>query len=198
MTEHTQPTPEEELQALKNRADMLKITYHPNIKSDKLREKINEKMQEQAAVDIEPTSDPVDSGLVEDTPPIGSTKAERSKSADARKRASKLVRVIVHSNDRNKKDWPGEIKSAGNTAVGFYKKYIPFGTEWHVPQIILNSMKSAKTQVFVRKVDSRGNKITTSKLIPAYTIDVLDSLSVEELNNLARAQQAAGRIGDEE
>ena len=180
----TKPTDSELLQALKNKADMLGITYHPSIGLEKLKEKVEAKLAEQ------PKEDPLDAGTVPHLQP-------KESHQDKVLRASKLVRVIVNTRDQNKQDWPGEIISAGNSTVGFFKKYIPFGSEWHVPQIILNTLRSKKTQVFIPKVDSKGNKTKVPKLINAYTIEVLDPLTVEEVKELAAAQQGSGRIEDE-
>lgn len=176
----TQPTEAQKLQALKSKADMLGLTYHPNIGLDKLKEKVDAKMAEQ------PSEDPVDAGEV----PSGISKAEKHKEA------GKLVRILLNTRDPNKKDWPGEIFSVGNSAVGFFKKYVPYGTEWHVPQIIVNSLKSKKVQVFISKVDARGNKTKEGKLIPAYNLEVLPPLTPDEISDLAKAQQGSGRIED--
>ncbi len=184
MSERNKPTEEEMLQALKNKADMLSITYHPSIGLDKLKEKVDAKMAEQ------PTVDPLDSGTV---PVITGGKSNLVK----RKDATRLVRVMVNSRDPNKKDWPGEIISVGNSTLGFFKKYIPYGAEWHVPQIILNTLRDKKVQVFIPKVDSKGNKTKVPKLINAYNIEELEPLTAQELAELATAQQASGRIEDE-
>lgn len=191
-TENQEISQEEILQALKNKADMLGVTYHPSIGMDKLREKVDAKMAEQ------PTEDPVDTGHIPNSGVKPTTERKLSEREQAMLKASKLVRCIINSRDANKKDWPGELMSAGNSVAGFFKKYIPYGVEWHVPQIILNTLRDKKTQVFVSRVDSRGNKTKVGKLINAYTIDELDPLTPKELSDLARAQQASGRLEDNE
>lgn len=178
----TKPTEQEQLQALKNKADMLGLTYHPSIGLEKLQEKIKAKMEEQ------PSEDPVDAGKVENS-------GESDAVVQARE-AGRLIRVIVNTRDKNKQDWPGEIVSAGNSKVGFFKKYIPYGTEWHVPKIILNTLRSKKTQIFNTVIDSKGNKTKVPKLIGAYTIEELEPLTPKELQDLAKAQQGSGRIED--
>jgi hypothetical protein len=169
------------MEALKRKADMLKISYHPSIGMDKLKEKIEDKLAEQ------PTVDPMTTGAVGVLP---ASKIEK------RKEAGELVRIILNSRDPNKKDWPGEIFSVGNSTVGFFKKYVPYGTEWHVPKIIYNTIVDKKVQVFVNIKDSRGNKSKEGRLIRAYTVDVLDPLTATELAELATAQAASGRIED--
>ncbi|WMM35575.1 hypothetical protein [Vibrio phage PJN101] len=177
----SKPTEAEMLQALKTKADMLKITYHPSIGLDKLKEKVDAKMAEQ------PKTDPIDAGQV---PVLDKGESKISKMQEA----SQLVRVLVTSRDPNKKDWPGEIISAGNSTVGFFKKYVPYGTEWHIPKIIFNVLRDKKVQVFVPVVDSRGNKTKEPRLISAYNIEVLNPLTTEEIAELAKAQAASGRL----
>lgn len=184
MTEETKPSEAELLRSLKTKADMLGLTYHPSIGLDKLKEKVDAKMAEQ------PKSDPIDAGQV---PVLDAAQGRNSK----RKDATQLVRVMVTTRDPNKKDWPGEILSAGNSTLGFFKKYIPYGTEWHVPKILFNVLRDKKVQVYVPKVDSKGNKTKVPKLINAYNLEVLDPLTAEEIADLAKAQQASGRIEDE-
>lgn len=180
----TQPNEAEVLQALKTKADMLNVTYHPSIGLEKLKEKVDAKMAEQ------PKTDPIDAGVV---PVLDKAEMRNSK----RKDATQLVRVMVTTRDPNKKDWPGEIVSAGNSTLGFFKKYIPYGTEWHIPKILFNVLRDKKVQVFVPKVDSKGNKTKVPKLINAYNLEVLPALTADEITDLAKAQQASGRIEDE-
>ena len=180
----TTPTPEELLISLKKKAEMLGITFHPSIGYDKLKEKVDEKLAEQ------PKEDPVDAGQ------IPKLKSKREVEREVRDRASKLTRVMITSRDPNKKDWPGEIISAGNSTVGFFKKYIPFGTEWHVPQVILNALAAKKVQTFIPKIDSKGNKTKVGRLINAYNIEVLPPLTPQELQDLGKAQAASGRLED--
>jgi len=177
----TEVTDTQKLEALKRKADMLGVTYHPSIGMDKLKEKVDEK---QASLDKE---DPVDAGQV---PVLAQGESRMSK----RKDASELVRVMVTSRDPNKKDWPGEILSVGNSTVGFFKKYIPYGTEWHIPKIIFNTLRDKKVQVYVPIIDTKGNKSKEPRLINAYNVEVLDPLSADELATLAKAQAASGRI----
>ena len=169
------------LQALKKKADMLGLTYHPSIGMDKLKAKVDEKMAEN------PDKDPVSDGAIKVLDQGGEAEVKR-------REASKLVRVVINSRDPNKKDWPGEIFSVGNRTAGFYKKYIPYGTEWHIPQIIFNTIRDKKVQVFVSSTDSKGRKIKVPKIIPAYSYEVLNPLTAEELADLAKAQQASGRL----
>ncbi|AUR82504.1 coil containing protein [Vibrio phage 1.152.O._10N.222.46.E1] len=177
----TDTTEDLKLQTLKKKADMLGVTYHPSIGMDKLKEKVDAKMAET------PTTDPVNDGAIKVLDKGGEATAKR-------REASKLVRIIINTRDPNKKDWPGEIFSVGNRTAGFYKKYVPYGIEWHVPQIIFNTIRDKKVQIFVASTDSKGRKIKAPRIISAYSVEVLDPLTAEELADLAKAQQASGRL----
>lgn len=172
---------EEQLQALKNRANMLGITFHPNIKYDKLKEKVDEKLAEM------PDKDPMDTGL---TP----QKTEGQLKMERIKKASKLIRLNITSVDPNKRDWSGEYFIAGNSEVGFFKKYVPYGLDWHVPEIILNTIKDKKCAVYLNDPKQKGQKIR--KLVKAYNVDILPPLTKEEIEELAKAQAASGRLED--
>lgn len=176
------PSEKDMLIALKNKAKMLGITFSPNIGMDKLKEKVDAKLAEQ------PDKDPVDTGSI--APSTAQLLAAK------KKEASRLVRIRLTTVDQNKKDWPGEMFSVGNSKFGMFKKYIPYGTEWHVPQIMLNVIEEKMCQVFVNVTDSQGNKTKLPKLVKAYNIDYLAPLTSEELADLAKAQQASGRLED--
>lgn len=177
-------TPEQELESLKAKAHLLGVSFHPNIKIDKLQEKI-------------------DGHIAGDKPaPEPETSAETvmSQRKKLREAAAKLVRVNVIPMDPSKRDYHGEIFTVGNDVVGTFKRMVPFNTSdgWHVEQIILNAMKDRKCQIFVaKKVNGKEVKGTKEgKLIPAFGIEYLDPLTPKEIKELAQRQaMAAG--GDE-
>lgn len=163
----------DELSALKARADLLGISYHPSIGLDKLREKVNGALAEPVVAVV-----PV---LAE------SEGAERFR---LRQEATELIRIRVACMNPNKSEWEGEIFSVGNGLVGTHRKYVPFNAEegWHVPRIIYDFMVERQCQVFFTAKDSRGNKVRKGKLIKEFAIEVLPPLTGEELKELARRQ----------
>lgn len=167
----------DELSVLKNRADMLGVKYHPSISLEKLREKVK------AAIEgsKEEVEEPVKAAEVE---------SEHAKKMRLRNEAAKLIRIRITCMNPNKKEWEGEIITAGNSAVGTYKKMIPFNTDegYHVPNIIYQQLVERQCQVFTTVTDSRGNKHRKGKLIKEFAIEVLPQLTQEELDELARRQ----------
>lgn len=212
------------LVSLKAKADLMGITYHPSIGLDKLREKVNAKLEgtdeeEEEAGDVEPLPEEVVSTIpapsvlaaveapapvVEQVPvtteastmpPANETKDQRRNRL--RREATALVRVVVVCMNPNKTEWPGELFSVGNSVVPTVKKFVPFNNDagYHIPRIIYNMMQERKCQVFYNVTDKNGNRIRKSKLIKEFSIEVLPPLTEAELRALA--QQQAMRRGED-
>jgi len=176
---------QDELVTLKARADLMGVKYHPSISADKLREKIAAALADREPEVVEPEKAP--------TKEVESENALRIRK---RREAAELVRVRVTCMNPIKKEWDGEIFTAGNSVVGSFSKYVPFNVDegWHVPRIILNQLEDRRCQIFHTVTDSRGNKTRKGKLIKEFAIEVLPQLTKEELEELARRQAMAHSI----
>lgn len=180
-----------ELDSLKARATLLGIQFHPSIGLEKLREKVNAKLNDEPEPEEEEApAAPVqakqaETGVADETP--------GQKRVRLRREALKLIRVRITCMNPFKKEWEGEILTAGNNGVGTVKRYVPFNNEegWHVENIILEQLRERKCQIFVTEKDTRGNKIRKGKLIREFAIEVLDPLTEEELRDLAQRQAMA-------
>lgn len=171
MTDSTDKT---QLELLKDKADRMGIEYHPNIGVTKLKAKVDEKLGGKTIQE-------------------GETKASRN--ARLRKEANKLVRVSISCMNPNKKNWPGEIISVGNSAIGTIKKFIPFEDAedgYHIPVVILNELKERKYLAHkIKRVD--GKKVKVKYQAKEFSIDELEPLTVEELKQLAAKQAMTGQ-----
>lgn len=182
----------DELSMLKQRADIMGITYHPNIKLEKLKAKLAEKMEgvadeyadeetETIAVAEEAMTANTFTPMVRETP--AQLKAKRKQDA------LRLVRIRIACMNPVKANMKGDIFCVGNSEIGMLKKYVPFNAEqgWHVPNLILQEIRNKQ---FVSHYDVKiGNKsVTKTKLIPEYSIEILDPLTAEELKDLANRQ----------
>ena len=177
MTEVNESTPEvSELDALKQLADNMGISYHNNIGVDKLKLKIEEARENTPSV-------------AKDNP---ATKQHRYDAI--RKDALKLVRVIVVCMNPNRKEWTSEYFGVSNRAVGTVKRLVPFGVEWHVPQILVDMIKARKFRTSVEKPDGKGGKIRENRILNEFSVQILDPLTKEELEALAKEQAARGSI----
>ena len=116
---------------------------------------------------------------------------------DERQKASALVRVNVNCKDPMKQEWQGEFFSVSNDAVGDIQKYVMFNTDngYHIPKIIYNSMRDRECTVFINK-RVNGENVKVGKQIKAYSIEVLEPLTQEELEQLGRDQMARQSIDD--
>lgn len=177
----------DELTALKARADLMGVKFHPSISLEKLREKVN------AAI-----SGAVSNPVAPDAKVVSDTAEETSSQRRYRKKqeANELVRIRVTCMNPAKKEWEGELFTAGNSLVGSFTKFVPFNVDdgWHVPRIIYNQMVQRQCQVFTTTRDNRGNNIRKGKLIKEFAIEVMPQLSPTELQELAQRQAMAKSV----
>ncbi len=171
------------LEALKARADVLGLSYHPSIGEAKLQEKVTEALAEKPAAN--------DTESEHSDAKASARETDIQKRQRKQKEASELIRVQVTSMDPNKREYDGEIFCAGNRVIGTFKKYVPFDVEYHVPRVIYNMIKGKMCQVFVTKRDDKGRQIREGKMLKAYNVTVLDPLTQTELDDLAQRQAMA-------
>lgn len=176
---------------LKARAEELGISYNSNIKTDALAELISNAEQgiTPEIAEAAKAAEEVSKKLGEDKPKeekvenkartIGQVKA------DARKASLKLVRCIVTSMDKDKADLSGEIISCGNSMTGMIKKFVPFGKEWHVPVVLLETLRDKK-MLMVRDRRTPKGTIKEHYEVPQYNVQILPDLTQEELNRLLK------------
>lgn len=178
---------QDELDALKARANLLGVKFHPSISLEKLREKVNAAVtSDGAATSEEEAKDPAE--------PKQETIGEKRKRLKTE--ALKLVRIRLTCLNPAKKEWEGEIITVGNSLIGSVKKFVPFNADdgWHVPHVIYQQLKERQCQIFYTATDARGNKVRKGKLIKEFAIEVLPPLTKEELEELARRQAMAKAI----
>ena len=178
-----------EMVALKKRADLMGLTYHPNIGLDKLKAKVSNALGDEG---LDTTS------KSKDIEYLTEKEFKDIELKGRKRRAGLLVRVNVTCMNPNKKEWEGEIFSVGSAKLGTFKKYIPFNTSdgWHIPHIMYEAMKERKCSVFHTVKDQLGNKIRKSRLIPEFSIDVLPPLDKQGLKDLAQRQALANSTGE--
>ena len=186
-TQEDEVVVQDELDALKARANLLGVKFHPSISLEKLREKVNAAVtSEGAATSEEEAKDPAE--------PKQETIGEKRKRLKTE--ALKLVRIRLTCLNPAKKEWEGEIITVGNSLIGSVKKFVPFNADdgWHVPYVIYQQLKERQCQIFYTATDARGNKVRKGKLIKEFAIEVLPPLTKEELEELARRQAMAKAI----
>lgn len=165
---------QEEKNELKARLDQMNVKYHHNASLDTLRGLLKEELGE---------------------PKKEEPKQERFNIM--RSPANELVRCAITCMNPHKKDWQGEIFTAGN-AYGTIRKFVPYNCEaaqsWHVPRIILEAMKSREYLTTNLQHTTKGDKINQI-FLPEFTIVELPPLTQEELDKLAQDQRLAAQAG---
>jgi len=195
-----------DLDSLKAQAADLGVKHHPAMGAEKLQKLIDKHLadEEPKPVHVQPTEIMTVSEITELQElrkmklelDAKSKKApvltESQKRAAVIKKAGKLIRIRVTCMNPNKRDWEGEMYTVSNDLVKF-AKYVPFNNDegWHVPQMILNHMKERQCQVFFTSIDDRGNKTRKGKLVPELAIEIMNPLTVTELQELAQRQSMA-------
>jgi len=176
---------QDELATLKARADLLGITYHPSIGLEKLREKVA------AAQADEPVKEDPKAPAVE-----VAVESERDRLIRLKRQCSELVRIRLTCMNPNKKEWEGEIFTVGNSLVGSMTKFVPFNSDegWHVPRMMYEMLTERYCQVFYTEKAKNGVSLRRGKQIKEFAIEVLPSLTEEELHDLAQRQAMAKSI----
>ena len=191
MTEVIQPedTQLDEKEVLMQRADKLGIKYSNNIGLETLRERINAKLEErEAVVEEEKEEDKPKKKEAQTAAQIKETAVQK-----ARKEALKLVRVNITSMENTKNNLSGEIFTVSN-GVASVKRYVPFGVDWHIEQMLLNTLKEKEFQRFGTEKTPSGQTVRRAKSVPAYAIQILPPLTEKELEDLRKSQLARQTI----
>jgi len=197
---------EDELAALKSRADLMGIPYHHKVGVEKLREKVNAAI-EGKSLDVAEETEEGPAATVKVAPKaVQKTRTKAGKPAarlmtprehqnyvfeNRQRDAKSLVRIRCTCMNPSKKNWEGELISVGSAKLGTHKRFVQFGAIWHVPAIILQELKERKFTVFYTVTGARGAKIRKGRLVPEFAIEELPQLTAQERNELARKQAMA-------
>lgn len=191
----------DELELLKERATLMGIKFSPNIGIDKLKERIEDKMNppqevnsaftEHAREEYETIQTAERTAAAKQVAPLQKPTPLQEKMA-RRDKALKLVRVRVANMNPVNSNLKGDIVSAGNSELGMIKKYVPFNAEqgWHIPQILLDVLQNKKFMTHY-EVKVGNKRIKRNKLIPEYSIEILPPLTPAELEALKQRQLMA-------
>lgn len=211
MSEEREPT---EMELLKERADMMGVTYSNNIGIETLRKRVEDAMAGNPAAPEE-GADPVPS-VAELSSALSNEVAAATSAPQAavnplvqnepvtktislrehmRLTQMKLIRVRIQNLDPKKANLPGEIFTVANEYLGDVKKFIPFGevtdNGYHIPYCLYKLLKSRKF-LNVRERKSRDGKIhIETSWVKEFALEILPDLTPQELQQLATAQIAA-------
>ena len=199
---------EDELTALKNRADMIGLSYHPKIGLEKLRAKVNGQLAKNEAElreDIKPqVMQDQNAPVITQTnlygspdTPVRKRETVAMRKIRLRKKASRLIRFRLTCMNPAKKDWPGETFTASNCTIGTFKRHIPFNADaWHAEEIILNMIQEREYLSFFTVKDKKGREMKRHKMVKEFAIEMLPALTQKEIDLIAASQKGANRLED--
>ena len=119
------------------------------------------------------------------------------KKLNKEQRAMRMQRIVVCPNDPLMSSYNGLIFTVGSSAVRkgkMIKKYVPFNNDdgWHVPQIIIDQIEGAQMQKFKQVTMPNGEKTLQAYITKKFNVQVLEPLSLPEIEILAAAQASKG------
>lgn len=186
----------DELTMLKERANVMGVTFSNNIGIEALRKRIDDKLAGMNTEEVPEAETNAFTGTTTNTE-VGSKAVTPTLRQYLFDENMKMVRVKITNLDPKKREWPGEIKTVANKYIGTVRKFIPFGDAtdegYHIPQCIYKMLKRCKYQD-IKVVKKNGKETVTSRWVSEYAIELLPPLSQEELRQLATAQQAVGSV----
>ncbi len=161
-----------ERELLKQKADLLGLTYASNISTDKLRDLVN---QANEPVEVKQTNK--------------STATAEDDVMALRLELTKKVRVMITCNDPLMKDWDmTPYYSFSNSTLTLESITVPLGVEWHIPNAYVGMLQAMECKIPVKSKDEKGRTITIRRTVKKYNVNILPPLTAEELETLKTAQ----------
>jgi hypothetical protein len=115
---------------------------------------------------------------------------KRKKKKEQLLRLTKLVRVLITSNQDNQtvSNTINQVYTVGwgNRLIGYYVDRFILNKPWHIRQGALNNLRMAKYKKPV--VNPRTHELTFVE-VPAYNIEILTPLSTEEIRKMAEKKK---------
>ena len=187
-------TDKTELSVLKERANQMSIPFSPNIGLAALKAKVNAALNDEPIPEDEvPAKRQPVKNMYPDTvteSPNAAPETVIQMKNRLRKEANRLVRVNVMNRNPAMKDYTGDWYCVGNGIVGDVRKFVQYDTQdgFHVPYIIYLHLCEKEYQVFVETTDKKGRPLITCKNVKELSVELLDPLTNDELQDLANRQ----------
>lgn len=175
------------LEALKNRADLMGIAYKANIGEAALQRKINDALarkEEEEPLELE-----------------SKYETEQMLRDRLQKEGLALVRCRIANMNPQKSDITGEFFAVANRYIGTVRKFVPFSgpasESYHLPRVLFDNLKARKFQhIITKKVN--GQIMHKVRQMPEFSIEELPPLTKEELKDLEIKQSANHSFQEDE
>lgn len=179
---------------LENEAQSLDIDFHSSIGTETLYNRIKahkagKKPEEEKVTLTEENFDSVMNKVFASPEEVAKLKSKSLN--EIRNEQMRLVRVTVLSNDPVKANWQGELIEVSNNLIGEHKRMIPFNVQWHIPQIMLNTLLE-KRYLRPEFLKQNGREVTRMRSVPAYNITIEEPITAQELAEIKERQMAQG------
>ena len=152
-----------EIDQIKQRLDLMGITYHHKANVETLRKLL--------ASSLKPVEQVSANAIMQE--------------------ATKLIRCKITCMNPGKREWLGEIFTAGNSVIGVVRKFVPYNCEaaesYHLPKIIVDVLRGRQF-LQVRGIKSKSGATQNSFYVPEFQIAELPPLTKAELDALAQEQ----------
>ena len=102
---------------------------------------------------------------------------------------NRLIRVSISCLDPTKASNQSEIFTVGNLLVT-QTKCVPYNKPTHITKFMYDDIKGRKYQHLTMSKDKFGNDSPKPEIVPAYSITVLDPISIKEWQAIANEQLA--------
>lgn len=170
----------------KEKANLLGISFVPNIPTDKLKSLVQAKL-------AEPVGN--DKGKVYTSKLSPEVRAMQDE-------ANRLVRFKITVLDPSKHSWTGMYVTAGNDNLSPIRRAVYFIEEaWHAEKIIVEALKTMRYAYRPteksRVLKGTFNKYEAPQMKPVFQIEELPPLTEEELQDLMK-YQAQNNTGQQE
>jgi hypothetical protein len=163
---------QDELEILKQKADLLDIGYAKSVTVEQLKAKIQAKT----------------------TPAETHPSAALSKQEFRQKHfeeATKLVRIQIACMNPSKRDMKNEMFTFANPVVGAVTKVVPFNKPWHVPHCIFEMIRDREFQHVTTNQGPGGIDQPVGTWVKEFSVQVLPQLTEKELKQMAVKQAVA-------
>lgn len=171
----------DEAAQLKQRLDLMGVKYHHKQNVESLKKLLAEALNPTEEEEVTP-------------------KAQKlSRRKEALLKATQLIRCQITCMNPHKRDWQGEIITAGNTVIGTVKKFVPYNCEaansYHIPRILVSAMRDRK-YLQTRSIKTTSGARQESFYVPEFVIVELPPLTKAELEQLAADQRSRMNKGE--
>lgn len=184
----------DKLAIMKGRADIMGISYKPDVTADYLEALIDMKLAEGSDKPAAPSA-PTPAATVSGDAP---TKSLRQHIIEEN---MKLVRIRLINLDQKDTGLNGDIFTVSNEYLGEVRRFVPYKDTfyengYHVENCILKQLKDKKFLKINVTKNAKGQEVIEKGWVRKFAIEIMDPLTPEELERIRISQLQSGSTSD--